>query len=140
MTVAAFIADQRTSHAVPHAVACRALGISESWFYKWAARPPDQPPTPSAARRAALDEAVAAAFRDSGATYGSPRVHAELVAAGWACSVNTVADSMHRQGLAGRVKKRRKNLTRAEKTPEYSPTCWAGTSPPPPRTRNGWAT
>jgi putative transposase len=121
VSVTAFIADQRTSHAVPHAVACRALGVSESWFYKWAARPPDQPPTPSAARRAALDQAVAAAFRDSGGTYGSPRVHAELVTAGWATSVNTVADSMYRQGLAGRVKKRRKNLTRAEKNARVFP-------------------
>ena len=121
MSVTAFIADQRTSYDVPHAVACRALGVSESWFYKWAARPPDQPPTSSAARRAALDAAVAAAFRNSGATYGSPRVHAELVAAGWACSVNTVADSMARQRLIGRAKKRRKNLTRAEKNARVFP-------------------
>ena len=31
MSLAAFIADQRTSHYVPHAVACRALAVSESW-------------------------------------------------------------------------------------------------------------
>jgi len=121
VTVAAFIADQRTSHAVPHAVACRALEVSESWFYKWAARPPDQSPTASAARRTAIDAAVAAAFRDSGGTYGSPRVHAELAAAGWQLSVNTVADSMARQRLAGRGKKRRKNLTRAEKNARVFP-------------------
>ncbi|WP_432855018.1 hypothetical protein ACQPXB_21395 [Amycolatopsis sp. CA-161197] len=34
MSLAAFIADQRTTHQVPHAVACRALTVSESWFYK----------------------------------------------------------------------------------------------------------
>ena len=121
MSVTAFIADQRTSHAVPHAVACRALGVSESWFYKWAARPPERPSTATAARRAAIDEAVAKAFRDSGGTYGSPRVHAELVAAGWRLSVNTVADSMARQRLIGRAKKRRKNLTRAEKNARVFP-------------------
>ncbi|SCL73568.1 hypothetical protein GA0070608_5869 [Micromonospora peucetia] len=33
MSVAAFIASQRTEHSVPHAVACRALGVSESWFH-----------------------------------------------------------------------------------------------------------
>ena len=34
VSVARFIADQRTSHRVPHAVSCRLLGVSESWFYK----------------------------------------------------------------------------------------------------------
>ena len=39
MTVAGFIAAQRTGHGVPHIVACRALDVSESWFYKWNDRP-----------------------------------------------------------------------------------------------------
>ena len=42
MTVASFVASQRTEHGVPHAVCCRALELSESWFYKWR----DRPPTP----------------------------------------------------------------------------------------------
>jgi len=33
--VAAFIAAQRDAHGVPHAVSCRALGVSQSWLYKW---------------------------------------------------------------------------------------------------------
>ena len=32
MTVASFVAAQRTDHGVPHALCCRALGFSESWF------------------------------------------------------------------------------------------------------------
>jgi hypothetical protein len=32
--VAALIAAQREQHQIPHAVACRALGVSRSWFYK----------------------------------------------------------------------------------------------------------
>ncbi|WP_370424217.1 hypothetical protein AB8O64_36280 (plasmid) [Streptomyces sp. QH1-20] len=35
-----FIADHRASHQVPHAVSCRALEVSRSWFYKWLRRPP----------------------------------------------------------------------------------------------------
>ena len=35
VAVAAFIAAQREDHGVPHAVACRALGVSPAWFYKW---------------------------------------------------------------------------------------------------------
>jgi putative transposase len=108
---AAFIADQKASHGVPYAVACRALGVSESWFFKWHGRPP----TAAEQRRAEVDAAVRAAFDASKGTYGSPRIHAGLVAAGWRISEKTVAKSMARQGLAGRVKKRRKGLTRPDK-------------------------
>jgi len=75
---AAFIAGQKTSHGVPYAVACRALGVSESWFFKWH----DRPPTAAGQRRAEVDAAVTAAFDSSKGTYGSPRIHAGLVAAG----------------------------------------------------------
>ena len=33
--MAAFIASQREQHGVPQAVSCRALGVSQAWFYKW---------------------------------------------------------------------------------------------------------
>ena len=48
---AGFVAAQRTDHGVPHAVACRALGVPESTFYKWRGRSP----TPAEQRRAGLD-------------------------------------------------------------------------------------
>src|SRR5690606_2075783 len=70
VSVAAFIASQRTEHGVPHAVACRALGVSQSWFYTWR----DRPPTPRQRRRAELAEAIRVAFDASGGTYGSPRI------------------------------------------------------------------
>jgi len=35
VSVARFIADQRTNYAVPVALTCALLGISISWFYKW---------------------------------------------------------------------------------------------------------
>jgi putative transposase len=114
LTVARFIADQRTDHRVPHGVACRALDVNESWFYKWK----DRPPTPRQQRRAGLDAAVKASFDDSGGTpgtYGSPRVWEDLVAAGWRVSKKTVAASMARQGLQGRSPKRkRRSLTRPD--------------------------
>lgn len=115
MSVASFVAAQRTDHGVPHAFTCRALEISESWFYKWR----DRPPTPRGERRAELDAAVRASFDDSGGTpgtYGSPRVWEDLVDAGWRVSVNSVAASMARQGLVGRSPKRRRRcLTRPDK-------------------------
>ncbi|HEY5202551.1 MAG TPA: IS3 family transposase, partial [Acidothermaceae bacterium] len=98
MSVARFIADQRTMHRVPHAFSCRVLSLSESWFYKWHLRPP----TVRAVRRAELDAEVRRLFEASGRSYGSPRIFDDLVGAGAVVSVNTVADSMRRQGLQGR--------------------------------------
>ena len=52
MSVASFIASQRTEHGVPHAMCCRWLGVSESWFYKWHDRPPTaRQAAPGRARR-----------------------------------------------------------------------------------------
>ncbi len=113
MSLAVFIADQRTSHGVPHAVACRALTVSESWFYKWHHR--QHQPTPAEQRRAGIDAAVAEAFEAAHGLHGSPRIHADLRAAGWRVSEKTVAKSMTRQELVARTKKRRKNLTRPDK-------------------------
>jgi len=35
VSVAGFIAAQRAQYRIPHATACRALGLSQAWFYKW---------------------------------------------------------------------------------------------------------
>ena len=62
MSLASFVASQRADHGVPHAVACRALGVSQSWFYKWK----DRPPSPARQRRERLDAEVKRIFEDSG--------------------------------------------------------------------------
>jgi putative transposase len=111
VSVARFIADQRTMHGVPHTVTCAILGVSLSWLYKWLHRQP----TDRERRRAGLDKRVAELFVASKRTYGSPRIHADLLEEGWKVSVNTVADSMRRQGLQGRKPKRPKGLTRQDK-------------------------
>ncbi len=109
--MAALIAAQRDEHQIPHAVSCRALDVSEAWFYKWrgGALPP------RAARRAALAAEVARLFRAHRGTYGSPRITADLRDAGWQVSVNTVAALMREQHLAARRRKRRRSLTRPGK-------------------------
>ena len=118
MSVSAHIAAQRTGHGVPHAVACRALGVAESTFYKWHNRPP----TPAQRRRAGLDAAVRACFDASGGTYGSPRVRAQLRRGGLAVSKKTVEASMARQGLQGRSpRRRRRGLTRPDKAATVVP-------------------
>jgi putative transposase len=109
--VAALIAAQRDEHQIPHAAACRALGVSRSWFYKWK----DHALTPRAARRQALAAEVRRLFNAHRGTYGSPRITADLRAAGWRVSQNTVAALMREQGLAARRKKKRRSTTRPGK-------------------------
>jgi putative transposase len=111
VSVAHFVAAQRTDHGIPHATCCRALEVSASWFYKWR----DRPPTPRQARRADLDAAVRESFDTSGGRYGSPRVLADLRAAGWRVAKRSVEASMARQGLVARRTRRRRCLTRPDK-------------------------
>jgi transposase InsO family protein len=98
---------------IPHAIACRALGVSQSWFYKWINRTP----TARQQRRARLDAEIKRLFTASGGTYGSPRITDDLREAGWRISVNTVAARMAELGLTGRPPKRRRSLTRTGRRP-----------------------
>ncbi|MDY6872056.1 MAG: DDE-type integrase/transposase/recombinase [Actinomycetota bacterium] len=118
MSVARFIADQRTKYRVPHTITCLLLGVSVSWFYKWITRAEsaDGLHTDTDRRRAQLDTAVAAAFAAAKGLHGSPRLIADLRDLGWEVSEKTVADSMRRQGLVARRMKRRNGLTRQDKT------------------------
>jgi putative transposase len=120
MTVASFVASQRACFGVPHVISCRALSISESWFYKWRNRAP----TEREVRRSELDQEVAQIFNHSGGnphTYGSPRIYSELIDAGWKVSEKSVARSMARQGLVARPKRRFRSLTRPDKAADPIP-------------------
>jgi putative transposase len=106
--VAALIAARRAQDGIPHAVACRALGVSRSWFYKHK----DGRQPPRAARQEKLKAEVARLFAAHEGKYGSPRITADLRDARWRVSENTVAALMREQGLAARRKKKRKGTTR----------------------------
>ncbi|MFE4415185.1 IS3 family transposase, partial [Streptomyces sp. NPDC056821] len=105
--VAGVISDIRTEHGIPHTVSCRALGVSESWFYKWR----DRRPTGRELRRQRLADEIREIFTESGGTYGSPKIFILLVRKGWRISVNTVAKLMAELGLVARVVRRRSGLT-----------------------------
>ena len=111
MSLAAFIAAQRARYGVPHAVACRALGVSQAWLYKWL----HADVSLRRKRRAAVDAAVAYEFARRQGRDGSPPITTRLRDAGWRISKNTVADSMRRQGLVARPRKRRRGLTKADR-------------------------
>jgi transposase InsO family protein len=86
---------------------CRALGVSRAGYYAWRAR------KPSAAeiRREELTAEVKQIHEEVKGRYGSPRIHAELVARGHECCVNFVAKLMREVGIAAKTKRRFKQTT-----------------------------
>ncbi len=109
--MAAFIASQRADHGIPYAVSCRALGVSEGWFYKWK----DGDHSARRARRERLKAEVRRLFEEHKGKRGSPMITADLRDLGWRVSENTVAAVMAEMGLAARPKKKRKGITRPGK-------------------------
>lgn len=86
---------------------CAAFDVSRAGFYFWRQRGPSE--------RDRIDEALGAEidrlFVRHRRTYGSPRLHRALRRAGHACGRHRVARLMRRQGLAGRVRGRRRPFT-----------------------------
>ena len=84
------------------ALMCRALGVAPSGYYAWRQRPvPNR-----TGRDEALTTHVRAAFTASRRRYGSPRVHAELRAAGHRVGRKRVARLMRQAGLHARPRRR----------------------------------
>ena len=95
----AYIDEQRVKASVVRL--CHALGVSTSGYYAWRRRAPS--------RRALANQALLVSIRaihaNSRETYGSPRIHAELVAQGRSCSLNRVARLMRLQHIRARSKR-----------------------------------
>ena len=91
----------------PVRMMCRALRVSPSGYYAWRVRPESA--------RAHYDRELTRVIRrlhaQSGGTYGSPRMHVELVAEGYHCGRAKVARLMRSAGLKG-CPKRRFRVTR----------------------------
>jgi putative transposase len=81
----------------PIGMLCRVLGVSLSGYYAWRTRGPST--------RAQADGMLTARIQDlhaqSRQTYGAPRIHADLRAAGVRCGRKRVARLMRRAGLVG---------------------------------------
>jgi transposase InsO family protein len=134
VSLAALIAAQRVEYGIPHAVSCRALGVSPAWFYKW--RGGDG--SVRRKRRDALAALVAYLFAEHDGTYGSPRITADLREAGWQVSKNTVATLMAEQGLVARRKRRRRSTTRADKSARKAPDALKRDFAPPGQPNLRW--
>ena len=81
---------------------CRVLDVSASGYYAWLKRPPSA----RALRNRVLSERIRAIHAESDATYGMPKVRAELIAQGEIISRKHVARLMQLAGLQG-VSRRR---------------------------------
>jgi putative transposase len=86
---------------------CRVLGVSRSGFYARRSRQPGA----AEVRREELTAEVRAIHAEVKARYGSPRMHAELVARGHGCCENTVARVMREAGIAAKTKRKFRHTT-----------------------------
>ena len=105
MSAYRLIEAEKARHSVP--LLCRLLGVSRSGYYAWRRRPPSE----RARFDAVLSEKIETIHRNSRATYGAPRVHAELRAIGIRCSRKRVARLMRRAKLRGCLRGRRMRTT-----------------------------
>jgi putative transposase len=111
-----FIDAEKTNH--PVAMMCRLLNVSSSGFYDWLGRGPSA----REVSNLALTETIRAIHKDSNDVYGSPRVHAELVAArAMAVSPKRVAALMAAAGLVAVHRRKRRGLTKQDKLAPPAP-------------------
>ena len=101
----AWIDERKTEW--PVTTLCRVLEVSRAGFYAWRSREPSK----AEARREELTERVKEIPTRVKARYGSPRMHAELVACGHACCENTVARVMREAGIAAKTTRKFRQTT-----------------------------
>ena len=110
----AFIAEEAGR---PVSLWCRVLGVSRTGYYAWRGR--------SESRHARDDRRLAVlvpeAHERSRGTYGSPRVHAELVAHDEHVSRKRVIRLMQQEGLKARVRRRYKCTTMSDHNQPIAP-------------------
>ena len=87
---------------LPVRAQCRVLGVSASGFYDWLGREPSA----RAQANEALAERIGQAHAESDATYGMPRIRAELRDAGVVASKKRIARLMRTAGLRGISRRR----------------------------------
>ena len=105
MSAFKLIEAEKATHSVP--TLCRMLGVSRSGYYAWRNRPPSE----RTSFDAVLSHKIETIHRNSRATYGAPRIHAELRAIGIRCSRKRVARLMRRARLRGSLRGRRMKTT-----------------------------
>lgn len=105
----AFVEEHRQRY--PLWLLCRAVNISVSGYYRWRRRKQRVALTPRQQENQRLSQAIRTIHAASYATYGSPRIHAQLRSEGWQCSKQRVERLMRQAGLRGKCKRRCRPVT-----------------------------
>jgi transposase InsO family protein len=100
-----FIEDHREEWPID--VQCDVLAVSRSGYYAWRGRPPSA----RQRRHAELVERIRVIHHESRQTYGSPRVHRQLVVEGSVCNEKTVAKLMKAARIQAKTTKRFRVMT-----------------------------
>lgn len=100
---------EREKAEYPVAVMCRVLEVTRGGYYAWRQRPESA----RAQRNRALSEEIRLAHTASRCTYGSPRVHQQLVAQGHTVGRHRIARLMRKSGLKARCKRRFRTTTQS---------------------------
>lgn len=103
-----FVDEHRAEYPVTRL--CRTLGVSPSGYYAWRQRPSN---SRTLANQHLLTH-MRAIHAEVHETYGSPRMHAELVARGLPCNVKRVARLMRLHHLRTRHKRKYRVTTKVD--------------------------
>ncbi len=109
------MSENQAMHAV--ATMCRVLEVSASGYYAWKSRMPSKRLMDDGVLQAEIE----AIHRRSRATYGVPRVHAELRAEGTRVGRKRVARLMRRAGLEGASRRKRAWTTKRDRDARPAP-------------------
>lgn len=110
----AFIQSEK---AWPKAAMCRVLQVSTAGFYAWQRRPPSE----HAKEDDRLKVLIGVSFDESYKTYGSPRIHKDLLEAGKKVGRNRVIRLMQGDKIVARVKRRYRSTTMSEHEQPIAP-------------------
>ena len=88
------------AHTDEHAVVkmCKVLKVSSSGYYKWL-KNLNSPPSERETYRLEIQQKISKSYHESLGTYGSPRVHDDLLEWGYVISLKTVSRMMKEMGL-----------------------------------------
>lgn len=112
--------DSRKADGFPVAAACHAAGVSSSAYYEWAHRQRTRP-SQREQREVALVDEVRTVHAESQATYGSPRVHAELRRRGHLVNRKRIERLMRVHDIVGVAPRRRARTTVPSQRPVPAP-------------------
>src|ERR1044072_7684759 len=105
----AFIKEEKATY--PVTALCRTLAVSRAGFYAWFSRPESE----RDCEDRSLGVLIEASHEGTRGTYGSPRVHADLIADNERVGKKRVARIMQQNSLKARVRRRYRSTTMSER-------------------------